>query len=651
MRGFKDVKSSTKNLWLCRNLNVLQKQSRKYGKYFADQVTSEERKRVNTSDNPKVNEEWKEKWPISKKLHCRQLEIEELEIPLEIFYKELSIFTFSLENMEEKTRSQRDQNAEIQMEDDKYGTPHIIEQWIQEKAEATTCKLGNKSQQEVLVEDLSPQTVDTKHKALQSSLKEMHDFTLHNSCTNDRLNLLQVNELVHSYEKSEELPPLPNYSLLDLIKIDSRDLKEQQNYDFSRSFSCNMDGKCNTSKYETDIIIPLQKSDTVTITPISSAPYYQQAHSKMKLDIQSNLDTNNLRAESRGTNASHDPFTPGQVTNFSEDNRRIAFLLKELNAERESNKKLQDKLSENETELEVAKLDLELQEKAIEARVAEKAAVLVEEIYHAQNERDAAIMSRLRLANEERDEALLKAKQLEQTFEKLENINPEEKDMTLQELLNRINNADTRRAVDKNGDLIVDRIHKARERKKRITAEEINAVIEERDSALSRCKQLEEEIHLLKEQKSLVNNTRQLTTENNQECTLKAQLITMQKERDIAFQQCKEQDEEIQTLRVYYSLYKSLSQEATLTDQFNFTLGTYDNALRASQGIISTSNHQNEDLASQLQLAMAEKAEMAINLQQTLKAKNELIEKVQKLERLVEVLRKKVGTGNIRIVT
>lgn len=43
--------------------------------------------------------------------------------------------------------------------------------------------------------------------------------------------------------------------------------------------------------------------------------------------------------------------------------------------------------------------------------------VLVEEIYHAQSERDAAVMSRLRLANEERDEALLKTKRLEQAFE------------------------------------------------------------------------------------------------------------------------------------------------------------------------------------------------------------------------------------------
>lgn len=261
-------------------------------------------------------------------------------------------------------------------------------------------------------------------------------------------------------------------------------------------------------------------------------------------------------------------------------------------------------------------------------------------------------MSRLRLANEERDEALLKTKRLEQAFEGLENINPEENDMTLQELLNRINNADTRRAVDKNGDLIVDRIHKARERKKRITAEEINAVVEERDAALSRCKRMEDELRFLKEQnQSMANNTTQLTAENNQESDLKDQLLTMKKERDFAFQLCKKEAEEIQTLKLYYSLHKSLSQEASLTDQFNVTLGTYGDALRASKGMISTTHQQNEDLASQLQLAMAEHADMDIKLQQALEAKNELIEKVQKLERLVDVLRKKVGTGNIRTVT
>ncbi|XP_038636806.1 mirror-image polydactyly gene 1 protein isoform X3 [Scyliorhinus canicula] len=370
-------------------------------------------------------------------------------------------------------------------------------------------------------------------------------------------------------------------------------------------------------------------------------------NSENKLDMQSKI-----RAENRGSNTLDDPFTPGQITKLSDDNRRITLLLQELNAVAESNKKLQDKLSDKERELEVLKLDTELQEKAIEAKIAEKAAVLVEEVYHAQKERDAAVMARLRLANEERDEALVRAKQLEQAFERLENINPEENDMTLQELLNRINNADTRRAIDKNGDLIVDRIHKTRERKKKITAEEINAVIEERDAALERCKRLEQELHLLKEQnQAMANNMKQLMTENNQGRALKTQLLTAQKERDGALQQCMKQGEEIQKLGLYYSLHKSLSQEASLTDQFNIALGTYDDALRASEGIMSATHHQNEDLASQLQLALAEQTSMRMKLQQALEAKNELNEKVQKLERLVDVLRKKVGTGNIRTVT
>lgn len=562
--------------------------------------------------------------------------------------------------MAENTRSQRDQNIETPIEDDKHGIQNINEQWIQDKAEATRCNLGitnmkGTHRQHNQVKRLSPQAMDPEHKPLQIHLKTMQESTKCLTCTNNTLNLLQANEHSNSYEKCKELSLLPNYSQqLVSVEIDSCDLEEQQNCDFSRTYCCYMeDEEHNTSMYETDTIIPSQKCSTVTITPTFSAPYCQQINSKIKLDIEGDMDTNNIRrAESGGTNVSHDLFTPGQITKLSEDNRRIAFLLKELNAVRESNKKLQDKLTENEGELKILTLNLELQEKAIEARVAEKAAVLVEEIYHAQSERDAAVMSRLRLANEERDEALLKTKRLEQAFEGLENINPEENDMTLQELLNRINNADTRRAVDKNGDLIVDRIHKARERKKRITAEEINAVVEERDAALSRCKRMEDELRFLKEQnQSMANNTTQLTAENNQESDLKDQLLTMKKERDFAFQLCKKEAEEIQTLKLYYSLHKSLSQEASLTDQFNVTLGTYGDALRASKGMISTTHQQNEDLASQLQLAMAEHADMDIKLQQALEAKNELIEKVQKLERLVDVLRKKVGTGNIRTVT
>ena len=42
---------------------------------------------------------------------------------------------------------------------------------------------------------------------------------------------------------------------------------------------------------------------------------------------------------------------------------------------------------------------------------------LVEEIYRAQKERDVAVMNRLRLANEERDEALMRLKRSEKGHE------------------------------------------------------------------------------------------------------------------------------------------------------------------------------------------------------------------------------------------
>ncbi|KAM6274540.1 mirror-image polydactyly gene 1 protein isoform 1-T1 [Porphyrio hochstetteri] len=356
-----------------------------------------------------------------------------------------------------------------------------------------------------------------------------------------------------------------------------------------------------------------------------------------------------------------------------------AFLLKELDTLRDKNKKLQDKLSEKDKELKTIKLDLELQERATEAKIAEKIAALVEEVYSAQRERDKAVMARLRLANEERDEAFLRVQRLEESLKELENINPEENDMTLQELLNRINNADTGIDILKNGAIILNRIHRTKERKKKIIAEEMNAVIEQRDAALSQCKRLEQELHHLKEQnQTSANNTRHLTAENNQERALKlnlnreskepelhfqegnvqletwclqADLIALQQEKEAALQQCKKLEEEIQTLHVYYSLCKCFPEGMSLKDQLNCPFGTSEGGLQGHcKDTVTLTYHQIEDLAAQLQQARSEQKDTELKLQTALEASREANEKVQKLERLVDVLRKKVGAGTIRTV-
>ncbi|XP_053236058.1 mirror-image polydactyly gene 1 protein isoform X2 [Podarcis raffonei] len=319
--------------------------------------------------------------------------------------------------------------------------------------------------------------------------------------------------------------------------------------------------------------------------------------------------------EKQGREVMPDNMDPLHVTANLDKEKDITFLLRELDVLRTNNKKLQDRLSEKDKELKTIKLDLELQERVAEAKIAEKAAALVEEIHCAQRERDEAVMTRLKLPNEEREDACKRMKLLERSFETLENINPEENDMTLQELLNRINNADTGMAIWRSGAEIVDRIYRTQERKKKIIAEEMNAVIEERDAALAQEK-----------------------------------LMAMQQEREAAVQQYKELEEELQTLRIYYSLHQSLSQEVNLKDQFNATLITYEKALKNREDVVSMLLLQNEELTTHLQQAAEERANAELKFQQALEASQEASEKLQKLQRLVDVLRKKIGAGTIRTV-
>ncbi|XP_062973892.1 mirror-image polydactyly gene 1 protein isoform X2 [Elgaria multicarinata webbii] len=361
--------------------------------------------------------------------------------------------------------------------------------------------------------------------------------------------------------------------------------------------------------------------------------------------------TDKSSSEKQGEKVMSDDMNPFHDTADLDREKDIAFLLKELDILRANNKKLWDQLSEKDKELKTIKLDLELRERVTEAKIAEKAAALVEEIHSAQRERDEAILARLQLATEERDDACKRLKLLEQSFETLENINPEENDMTLQELLNRINNADTGTAIWRSGAIIVDRIYRTQERRKKITAEEMNAVIEERDAALAQCKRMEQELHHMKEQnQTSANNTRHLTAENNQERALKEKLLAMQQEREAVIQQYEKLEEELQTLRIYYSLHQSLSQEVNLKDQFNSTLTTYEKALKNRGDVVSMLLLQNEELTTRLQQTVEERANMESEFQKALGASQEANERLQKLQRLVDVLRKKIGAGTIRTV-
>lgn len=56
----------------------------------------------------------------------------------------------------------------------------------------------------------------------------------------------------------------------------------------------------------------------------------------------------------------------------------------------------------------------------------------------------------------------------------------------LEELLNRVNNADSALGIERSGAAILERLQKVKERRAKITAEEMRTVMEERDSAFVR---------------------------------------------------------------------------------------------------------------------------------------------------------------------
>ncbi|KAM4625233.1 mirror-image polydactyly gene 1 protein [Polymixia lowei] len=305
--------------------------------------------------------------------------------------------------------------------------------------------------------------------------------------------------------------------------------------------------------------------------------------------------------------------------------KNISFLLKELDSLRDLNKKLHAQLVQKEKELERREVEEELREAQLEARDWERPGAVLEEIYAAQREREQAVMARLLLANEERDQALLRAKRLQQAASELENINSEESDMDIEDLLRCVCGADSAQAVESLGLVLVERVQKARQRRAQITSQEMNALIEERDRSVAKMRCLE-----VREQDQTTANSRLIPAEHQEE------LERLQKERDVALEHSHRLEEELQTLRANHSLHPSQPGSSPASPTQN---------LQSSQDSQPSLPRHGASL-----LGMTAQQPLLLQLQRSQEAERAAWDKIQKLERLVEVLRKKVGTGSVRAV-
>ncbi len=74
------------------------------------------------------------------------------------------------------------------------------------------------------------------------------------------------------------------------------------------------------------------------------------------------------------------------------------------------------------------------------------------------------------------------------------------------------------------------------------------------------------------------------------------------------------------SLSIFFSLHKSLSQEADLRDQFNNTLGTFEEEAQVRSQALVQAQKTNSQLNAQLKQQQNERNAMAAQLQQALLA-------------------------------
>lgn len=171
------------------------------------------------------------------------------------------------------------------------------------------------------------------------------------------------------------------------------------------------------------------------------------------------------------------------------------------------------------------------------------------------------------------------------------------------------------------------RLEMVKQRQREITEEEMHTLLEERDIAMARSRKLEEE--LLKYQKE--------NTPSNNEEHLKAQIAILQQERNLAFAQNRQLADEIQTIRIYYSLHKSLSTESQSSDEVN-SLHPFKSSLS------NNAEKEKRHLLEQLAEERREKHELQTELEKMESRVDESSREHERLNNLVAALRRKLKT-------
>ncbi|XP_061553408.1 mirror-image polydactyly gene 1 protein isoform X7 [Phycodurus eques] len=183
-------------------------------------------------------------------------------------------------------------------------------------------------------------------------------------------------------------------------------------------------------------------------------------------------------------------------------------------------------------------------------------------------------------------------------------------DLEVEELVQRVCDSASAQEVARFGSALVERVRSVMRRRRDIAAEEMKAVMDERDASLAECRRLRQEV----------------PRESERTASEEAP-IRLRRERDAASPDGKRPEAELQMPRADRSTRRIVKAPPRVDGQ-----------------------PRTPPLLAQLQQLSEDKLRMEAELLRCREAERDARERARRLERLVDVLRKKVGAGSPRAV-
>ena len=303
-------------------------------------------------------------------------------------------------------------------------------------------------------------------------------------------------------------------------------------------------------------------------------------------------------------------------------------LLNLLREAEERSKDLTAKLHDRESELQSLKLSHLRQETANSAKVAAQSAALMQRLSSMQREREKVLMTQLRAALKERQEALARAGALED-----KDVVEKAKNTELEQVFEEMRAAKDASELQQKGAILVSKVKALREAYDGSVRDKLQFLKSERDAAETRAQSLAVDVAQLQRRLEMTETEYKLVDKTRIK-VLQAQLEATVKERDEYELRVLKLEDAMETLRIVNSLQKSLGLEEERKRSYELKLRRHEAEKTALEHKLEEMMADQNVAILERNCAVQERNVLAVQAQQE-------FDRAEKFQRVANVLRKK----------